>query len=123
MKIYVASSWKNELQPKIVLALTTLGHSVYDFHKNTHGFLWKNINDINSKEWEPNLFKTELNTNSIVKKAFDVDYDAIVKADCCVMVLPCGKSAHTEAGWFKGSGKKVYVVMLENDEPELMYKL
>ena len=44
-------------------------------------------------------------------------------ADCCVLVLPCGRSAHTEAGWFAGRGLKTIVYIPEKQEPELMYKL
>ena len=44
-------------------------------------------------------------------------------ADTCVLVLPCGRSAHTEAGWFAGKGLKTIVYMPEKQEPELMYKL
>ena len=40
-------------------------------------------------------------------------------ADTCVLVLPCGRSAHLEAGWFKGRGKRL-IVLLEDMEPELM---
>ena len=40
-----------------------------------------------------------------------------------VLVLPCGRSAHTEAGWFAGKGLKTIVYMPEKQEPELMYKL
>ena len=39
------------------------------------------------------------------------------------VVLPCGRSAHTEAGWFAGRGKKTVVYIPERQEPELMYKL
>jgi hypothetical protein len=44
-------------------------------------------------------------------------------ADACVLVLPCGRSAHTEAGWFAGKGIKTVVYIPEKQEPELMYKL
>ena len=43
--------------------------------------------------------------------------------DTCVIVLPCGRSAHTEAGWFAGSGKTVVAYIPVRQEPELMYKL
>ena len=36
---------------------------------------------------------------------------------------PCGRSAHTEAGWFAGSGKTVVAYIPVRQEPELMYKL
>lgn len=41
----------------------------------------------------------------------------------CLLVLPCGRSAHTEAGWMAGMGKRVIVYIPEMQEPELMYKL
>ena len=44
-------------------------------------------------------------------------------ADTCVLVLPCGRSAHTEAGWFAGKGLKTIVYIPEKQEPELMYKI
>ena len=34
--------------------------------------------------------------------------------DACVLVLPCGRSAHLEAGWCCGKGKLVYVYGAEN---------
>ena len=49
--------------------------------------------------------------------------DALEWADACVLVLPCGRSAHTEAGWMAGRGKKVVVYIPKMEEPELMYKL
>ena len=39
------------------------------------------------------------------------------------LVLPCGASAHSEAGWMKGAGKKVIVYRNRPQRPELMYKL
>ncbi len=44
-------------------------------------------------------------------------------ADICVLCLPCGRSAHLEAGWMKGAGKKViaYIHPGEGIESELMY--
>jgi nucleoside 2-deoxyribosyltransferase len=54
---------------------------------------------------------------------FAADFKAMEWADACVLVLPCGRSAHVEAGWMKGAGKKVFAYMPEAQEPELMYKL
>lgn len=31
MKIYLASSWRNERQPAVLAALREAGHEVYDF--------------------------------------------------------------------------------------------
>ena len=49
--------------------------------------------------------------------------EAMASCDACVLVLPCGRSAHTEAGWFAGKGKPVIAYIPEKVEPELMYKL
>ncbi|MDT9694044.1 hypothetical protein Q5762_38105, partial [Streptomyces sp. P9(2023)] len=37
-----------------------------------------------------------------------------------VMLLPSGRSAHLEAGWFAGKGKRVIIVTRDGEEPELM---
>ena len=40
-----------------------------------------------------------------------------------MLVLPCGRSAHTEAGWLAGKGKRTVVYIPEMQEAELMYML
>ena len=57
------------------------------------------------------------------ERQFAADLDALRWADTCVLVLPCGRSAHTEAGWMAGAGRRVLVYIPEMQEPELMYKL
>lgn len=84
-KIYVASSWRNKYQPEVVAALRKAGHEVYDFR---------------NPKYNPGGFHW-------------ADVDAMLWADTCVLVLPCGRSAHTEAGWFAGKGLKTIVYMPE----------
>ena len=55
-------------------------------------------------------------------RAYASDHAGMEWADVCVLVLPSGKSSHMEAGWMKGKGKPVYVLLAE-DRPELSYKL
>jgi hypothetical protein len=124
MKIYVASSWRNPYQEQVVEVLRSLGHEVYDFKNPPHGkggFAWSDID----KEWL--TWTTEEYRNALEHPVADVgfnsDFDGMKWADCCVMVLPCGRSANTEAGWMKGAGKKVYVFSPVKQEPELMYKI
>lgn len=57
------------------------------------------------------------------EKQFAADLEALKWADTCVLVLPCGRSAHTEAGWMAGARKRVIAYIPEMVEPELMYKL
>lgn len=57
------------------------------------------------------------------QQQFSNDIEALEWADTCVLILPCGRSAHTEAGWLAGKWKKVIVYIPEMQEAELMYML
>lgn len=123
-KIYVASSWKNKYQPLVVSLLQNTGHDVYDFRNPPHGnggFSWSSV-DVDWQHWKCDDFIRGINSKA-AESGFNTDLDALKWADICVLVLPCGRSAHTEAGWMKGAGKKVIVYIPEYQEPELMYKL
>lgn len=124
MKIYVASSWRNQFQPRVVNRLKSLGHEVYDFRnpkEDDNGFHWSEI-DSNWENWTSEEYIKALE-HPIANDGFKSDFDAMKWADCCVMVLPCGRSANTEAGWMKGAGKKVFIYQPIKQEPELMYKI
>ncbi len=123
MKIYVASSWRNNIQPLVVEALRKAGHEVYDFKNpepGNHGFHWEEI-DANWTAWSSEQFRQAL-SHPIAESGFGLDMKALKECDACVMVLSCGRSAHLEAGYAIGAGKPT-VIMLENGEPELMYKM
>lgn len=125
-KVYVASSWRNDHQQCVVNALRQAGHEVYDFMQPVNGvcgFHWSSI-DINWKQWNTAQYREALNHHH-AHHGFIRDFEAMHDADTCVLVLPCGRSAHLEAGWMKGAGKKVvaYIPPGEKIEPELMYKM
>lgn len=123
-RIYVASSWRNQFYPEVVTKLREAGHEVYDFRNPPHGqggFKWKNL-DQDFDKWNVEQYRQGLMHPSS-ELQFKSDLDALNWADTCLLVLPCGRSAHTEAGWMKGSGKRVLVYIPEMQEPELMYKL
>lgn len=83
--------------------------------------MWKNV-DPDFDKWTVDEYKRGLEHPSS-ERQFKADLDALDWADTCLLVLPCGRSAHTEAGWMKGAGKKVVVYIPEMQEAELMYKL
>jgi len=123
-KIYVASSWKNVYFPEVVARLRAEGHEVYDFRNPPHGgngFKWTEI-DPAAHSWSFGQYREGLEHPKAVRQ-FQADEEAMLWADTCVLVLPCGRSAHTEAGWFAGAGRKVVAYIPQFDEPELMYKL
>ncbi len=87
------------------------------------GFQWSKI-DENWQGWSMEEYRKALETD-YARFGFNRDFDAMKAADICVLCLPCGRSAHLEAGWMKGAGKKVIAFVHPNDriEPELMYGL
>lgn len=123
MKIYVASSWRNMLQPAIVVMLRRCGHEVYDFRNpvpGNNGFSWRSI-DPNWADWTPDEYRKGIE-HPIAKAGFDLDMNALRDCDACVLVLPSGRSASFEFGFAIGNGKRGAVVMFEACEPELMYR-
>jgi hypothetical protein len=128
MKIYVASSWRNDFQPMVVQAIRNLGpqFEVFDLKNpepENHGFHWSDI-DPDWKQWDLEAFTKAL-WDPIAIKGFDSDFDAMLWANACVLVLPCGRSAHLEAGWFIGQGKPMFIYNPADVklEPELMYRM
>lgn len=123
MKLYVASSWRNAQQPSVVAALRAAGHEVYDFRNpgpDKKGFAWSEI-DPNWEAWTPERFRIAL-THWRATEGFANDWNAMEWADAGVLVLPCVRSAHIEAGYFVGA-KKPLIILLAPGEPELMYKM
>ena len=119
--IYVASSWRNVHHPTVVKALRAEKHTVYDFRNPEASFAWPDI-DPNWKSWTTAQFADAL-SHPLARAGFEADMTALRKSRAVVVVLPCGRSAHLEAGWAAGQGKLVIVYSPEKQEPELMYSM
>lgn len=130
-KVYLASSWRNESQPNYVEMLRNAGHEVYDFrHPPTGdhlGFSWADV-DLRWTEWDVPKYLAHLD-HPIAVAGFQSDKTGMNWADVFVLLLPCGPSAHLEAGWAAGRGKRLIVVMDPFNEKrgadlaDLMYRL
>lgn len=121
-KIYLASSWRNVKQPEILDLLRSAGHEVYDFRnpkEGNTGFSWSDI-DPEWQNWSADGYRENLLNNPIAALGFQHDMRAMQWADTCVLLLPCGRSAHLEAGWFCGMGKRCIILTQDGEEPELM---
>jgi hypothetical protein len=128
-RIYLASSWRNERQPVVVEALRHYGHQVYDFrnpsegYENptgvTAGFQWSEI-DPNWQQWTSGQYIDAL-LSPIAQRGFESDYRAMQWADTGVLLMPSGRSAHLEAGYFNGARKPLHILLGDEQEPELMY--
>lgn len=126
MKIYLASSWKNTVYGRVLSLLRACGYEVYDFRDPVDGngtFNWEGIVDMSKGGVFPARTNIELLGTMPVYNGFMRDFDAMRAADCCVLLLPCGRSAHLEAGYFKGAGKGLIVALTEPQGPDLMYKM
>lgn len=124
MSIYVASSWRNEFQPAVVKSLREAGAvEVYDFRNppGATGFAWSEI-DPRWQGWNFRQFKEGLNHDRAVA-GFAEDMKALRRAHVCVLVLPCNRSAHLEAGFALGAGKTTGIYIPRFEEPELMYRM
>jgi hypothetical protein len=134
MRIYVASSWRNEFQQSVVSALREDGHVVYDFKGpgdgfgeiggGPGGFGWKEVADPGTdwQKWTVQEYLSALE-HPRAEEGFRRDMDALESSDVCVMVMPCGPSASMEMGWACGAGKDVYVYTPAMREPDLMVKM
>ena len=123
MKIYLASSWRNSRQPAVLAALRAAGHEVYDFRNpapGNAGFGWRLCDPRPPAEWSVADYLKVLD-HPVARQGFAFDMEALSGCDACVLVLPCGRSAHLELGWAAGAGKRTIVLCEKLDEPELMY--
>ena len=108
MKIYIASSWKNSSWLLSIASLfRSWGHEVdlfCDESSKRFVFCFSQIDN-----YETLTQQTALQ-EPMFQKAFCEDRKWIDWCDVVVMILPCGNSAHLEAGYAKGAGKRLYIV-------------
>ena len=114
MKVYVASSWRNEVYPEVVEALRQAGHDVYDFRHQ--GASDPNPSEMTSGDLLDFLAQPR------VLSIFKNDMEALVASDAVVCVLPCGRSAHLELGYGIGAGKRTVLLWHDGDAPDIMHK-
>lgn len=122
-RIYLASSWRNLHQPDVLARLRAAGHEVYDFRnpEGRTGFGWRQATARDLSTIGVADFRDEVLASSVARAGFAADFAAMEWADEFCLLLPCGRSAHLEAGWAIGKGKRTSILILKLDEPELMY--
>lgn len=131
-RIYLASSWRNPWQPEVCKQLREWGHHVYDFRKDSRKqenvkawdlgvkeppatvFYWAEM-DPDWQQWYPHEFTQKLQTSPRAAQGYVGDLRGMEWADTCVLCLPCGNSAHIEAGYMKGRGKRLIIYWHTDD--------
>lgn len=127
MKIYLASSWKNK---EAVLEMASLlreeGHTVDAFCEENRvvSFNWSELfaamdtEGVDITEYDA----MDMMDHWMVQDAFMYDKQQLDLCDAVIMMLPCGRSSHMEAGYAVGMGKKLYIVGgFEKGEFDVMY--
>lgn len=121
--IYLASSWRNlELALGLTALIRAWGHEVICFgERGRDGFRfhWRQV--------EPNrarLTSRSLLASPLAQRAVERNRSRLDRADTCLLLLPCNRGAHLEAGFAVGRGKRLVVVgRFLPGEFELMYGL
>lgn len=131
--VYVASSWRNPLQPIVCATLAAAGIDHYDFRNppGSSGFSWREVKSSTAgagipgkgSDWEAVDEYLRMVSHPRALEGFAEDFAAMQRADAFVLVLPCGKSAHLELGWAVGAGKRTAILLEDPCEPELMYRM
>jgi len=107
MKIYIASSWKNApLIRYLAVGLRSAGHEVYDFTSPEH-FVFNMTEE--SEENKSKVDWIECGKLESTQKACQNDKAGLDWADAVLLLLPCGRSAHLEAGVALGQGKMLVI--------------
>ena len=128
VKIYLASSWKRK-ETVIMLhdILAKEGHEVDSFC-STDGervsFEWDKLVGIMYNEGIDlrSIDAVSMADHWRVQEAFKEDKKWIDWADVLILLMPCGRSSHLEAGYAVGKGKKMYIVGgFEKGEFDTMY--
>lgn len=108
MRIYTASSWKNEATVReLATVLRSWGHETDCFADDSTG---RFVFHFSAVENPNKLDGISFLTDPRSQKAFAEDKKMIDWADAVVLLLPCGKSSHLEAGYAVGCGKKLFII-------------
>ncbi len=111
MKIYIASSWKNQ-QTVLKLAeyLERYGFEVDAFCRSSdkrYAFHWSEL--VDNEDDLAHYDAIEMLADPRTQRAFKEDSKWLNWSDCVIMLMPCGRSSHMEAGYAKGQGKLLYI--------------
>ena len=109
MKIYIASSWKNQHTVEMLTDLLD-EHEVACFVRNSY------------QEQECLDFEKWVTTNQ-AQKCFDFDVDGATKSDLVIYISPSGTDAWAEVGAAWASGVPVWGLHAKGEQSGLMRKM
>lgn len=115
MKIYIASSWKNQHSVEMLTSLLReKGHEVLSFIENNYGEGHSAAKPMNFELW----VQTEA-----AQKSFDYDTSGAMYSDIVIYIAPSGKDAAAELGMAYAKGKKILGLYAKGEDFGLMRKM
>lgn len=111
IKIYLASSWANSVAVRGIAAyLEEQGFEVDAFCRSSderYSFHWSEF--VDTEEELQQYDALSFLDDPRVRRAFNEDKRWLDWANTVVMVMPCGRSSHLEAGYAVGQGKRLFI--------------
>jgi hypothetical protein len=115
MKIYIASSWKNQHAVELLTAALRLqGHEVVSWIENNYGEDHGPDKPLDFEAW----MKTEA-----AWRSFKFDTDGAAQCDLFIYTSPGGKDAAAECGIAYGTGRKMWALWAKGEDFGLMRKM
>lgn len=118
-RVYIVGSLRNPKVADVAERLRKEGHYVFDS--------WLAAGPKADDYWQAHeknrgLTFEEALRDHAAQNVKDFDARNMLNCDCLVLMMPCGKSGHTELGWAIGKGKRGFVLLDgEPDRWDVMY--
>lgn len=122
LRVYIAGSFRNAVLCREAGAiLRDAGFSTYVFcDEGSEAF--KHSTAIREKNLINSFTPMSALQNEHIQTIYDLNMTELSQADVVVLILPCGKSAHMEAGWIKGvEGRLIIYGDMLKGEFDAMY--
>ena len=115
MKIYVASSWKNQHAVEMLTALLReQGHEVLSFVENNYGEGHSANKPIDFEKW--------IHTKN-AESSFFYDTNGAMRSDVIIYISPSGKDAAAECGMAYAKGIPIIGLYAKGEDFGLMRKM
>lgn len=115
MKIYIASSWKNQHSVEMLTALLReRGHEVKSWVEQNYGEGYGAQKPMNFELW--------VHTES-AQKSFDFDTTGAMECDTLIYIGPAGKDAAAECGMAYAKGVRMLALYAKGEDFGLMRKM
>jgi len=120
MKIYIASSWKNQHAVELITeGLRSRGHEVLSFVENNHGEL---MGHKASEDGKP-MALDEWCMSERGRKSFDYDTKGATESDLVIYVGPSGCDAWAEVGAAWSRGVPIIGLLSKGEQVGLMRRM